>query len=150
MRFTAKTEYGFVCMAYLAGQYADGRAVSIKEIAGQGRYPVAFTEKILQALRQAGLVVSRHGHQGGYLLSRSPREITLKHMIDALEGATFDVFCKPDVREDIICAHFCLCGIKPVWRKTKELLDRFYGSITLDMLTKDEIEIRQFLPKVAA
>lgn len=146
MRFTAKTEYGFVCMSYLAGQYGKERAVSIKEIAAQGKYPVAFTEKILQTLRKAKLVVSRHGNHGGYTLARSPREITLKDMIDALEGATFEVFCKPEVREDIICAHFCLCGIKPVWRKTKDLLDHFYNGITLDMLTKNEIEIQRVLP----
>lgn len=145
MRFTAKTEYGFVCMAYLAGQYEKNRAVSIRQIAEQGRYPAAFTEKIMQALRQAGLVLSRHGNAGGYVLARSPREITLRQVIEALEGATFEVFCKPEVREEIICAHFCLCGIKPVWRRTKGILDRFFDSITIDMLTKNEIEMQRAL-----
>ena len=66
-------------------------------------------------------------------------------MIDALEGATFEVFCKPEVREDIICAHFCLCGIKPVWRRTKELLDKFYSSVTLEMMTKNELEVKKLI-----
>lgn len=150
MRFTAKTEYGFVCMAYLAGHHGKDRAVPIKEIAEHGHYSVTFTEKILQALRQAKLVTARHGNHGGYALAREPKQITLKEVIDALEGATFEVFCKPEVRAEIVCAHFCLCGIKPVWRRTKDLLDKFYGSITLDTLTKDEIEVRKILPGLAA
>ena len=149
MRFTARTEYGFVCMAYLASQYTKGNAVSIKQIAEHGHYPVAFTEKILQGLRQAGLVTARHGNQGGYQLARPPKEMTLKSIIDVLEGATFEVFCKPETREHVICAHFCLCGIKPVWQKTKDLLDKFYESITLDTLAKDELEVRKILPGIA-
>ncbi len=144
MRFTKKTEYGLVCMIYMA-RHAHKRCVSIKEIATSENYPVPYIEKILQALRQAKLVDSHHGNQGGYALSKKPSEITLKQVIDALEGSTFDVFCAPATREDIVCTHFCLCGVKPVWRKTKQILDQFYDSVTLEMMTKDEIEVRKLL-----
>ena len=91
------------------------------------------------------MVAALHGNQGGYRLARKPSEITLKEVIDALEGGTFDVFCAPEKRPGLICTHFCLCGIKPVWRKTKDLLDNFFESITLDMLTRDEIEVRKII-----
>ena len=142
MRFTTKTEYGLVCMAFIAKK--EGR-VTIKEIAAQENYPVAYIEKILQALRQAGLVASQQGNHGGYSLARPASEITLRQVIDALEGATFEIFCQPDTRTDIVCTHFCLCGIKPVWRKTEQLLDDFYDSITLEMMTKNEIETQRML-----
>ncbi|MBI3251796.1 MAG: Rrf2 family transcriptional regulator [Candidatus Omnitrophica bacterium] len=144
MRFTTKTEYGLVCMIYLA-RHAEAEWVSIKEIAGKERYSVPFTEKILQSLRKAGLVASHQGNHGGYVLARKPSEITLKQIIEALEGGTFDVFCKPEVREDIVCTHFCLCGVKPIWRKTKAILDEFYDSVTLDMLTHNEIEVKSLM-----
>jgi len=144
MRFTTKTEYGLVCMAYIA-RHVEANLVKIKEIAQKENYPVAYLEKILQALRQAGLVVSQQGNQGGFKLARKPSEITLRQIIDALEGSTFEVFCAPESREDIVCTHFCLCGIKPVWRKTKQILDDFYGSITLDMLTKNEMETQSLI-----
>ena len=144
MKFTTKTEYGLVCMIYMA-RHADKGWVSIKEMAAHENYPVPYLEKILQALRQAKLIASHHGNQGGYALAAKPSEITLKQVIDALEGGTFDVFCAPETREDIVCTHFCLCGVKPVWRKTKQLLDEFYGSVTLEMMTKDEIEMRKLL-----
>src|SRR5262245_64288738 len=144
MRFTKKTEYGIVSMVYMA-RHADKPCVTIKEIASREKYPAPYIEKILQTLRHAKLVTALHGNHGGYRLARKPSEITLKDVIDALEGGTFEVFCAPETRADIVCTHFCLCGIKPVWRKTKDLLDRFFGSITLEMLTKDEIEVRKLI-----
>ena len=144
MKFTTKTEYGLVCMVYMA-RHADKKCLTIKEIAAHENYPAPYIEKILQALRQHKLVTSHHGNQGGYALAKKPSEITLKQIIDALEGGTFEVFCAPATREDIVCTHFCLCGVKPVWRKTKQILDQFYDSVTLEMMTKDEIEMRKAL-----
>ncbi len=148
MRFTTKTEYGLVCMAYMA-KHTQTTLMTIKEIAQKENYPVPYIEKILQALRQAGLVTSQQGNHGGYALARKPSEITLRQIIDALEGSTFEIFCAPETREDIVCTHFCLCGIKPVWRKTKQILDEFYDSITLEMLTKNEIEV-QHMPQMSS
>ena len=132
-------------MTYLA-RHADRAWIPIKEIAAHENYPVAYVEKILQGLRQAKLVTSHQGNHGGYTLAKKASEITLKEIIEALEGGTFEVFCAPEKREDIVCTHFCLCGIKPVWRKTKQLLDKFYDSITLEMLTKNELEVQEMMP----
>ncbi len=145
MKFTTKTEYGLLCMVYMA-KHADVNPITIREIVSKENYPTAYIEKILQALKKAGLVTSQQGNHGGYRLARPPAQITLKHIIDALEGGTFDVFCQPEVREDIVCTHFCLCGVKPVWRKTKQILDEFYGSVTLEMMTKNEIEVQHLMP----
>ncbi|MCG3175675.1 MAG: HTH-type transcriptional regulator IscR [Candidatus Omnitrophica bacterium] len=144
MRYTTKTEYAILCMVYLA-KHPKAECVTIKELAKSERYPAAYLEKILQTLRQAGLVVSHHGNQGGYELARPSSEITLRDIIQAVEGETFEIFCQPEVREDIVCTHFCLCGVKPVWRTTKGLLDRFFAGITLDMLTRNEIEVQGLL-----
>ena len=139
MRFTTKTEYGLICLVYMARR-ADLTLdpVSIKELVTAEQYSQTYTEKILQHLRSAKIVAAQHGNQGGYVLVKAPWEITLREIIEALEGHTFDVFCEPEIRKDITCTHFSLCGVKPVWAKTKELLDQFYGSITLDMLARNQ------------
>lgn len=141
MRFTTKTEYGLVCLIYMARR-GDMKLdpVTIKELVTAEQYSQTYTEKILQHLRSAGIVSSQHGNQGGYILARNPSEITLREIIEALEGQTFDVFCEPDVRKEITCTHFSLCGVKPIWHKTKEILDQFYGSITLEKLAKNEFD----------
>ena len=144
MRYTTKTEYGLICMVYLS-QHHSREWISIKEIAKEENYSVAYIEKILQSLRQANLVASQSGNHGGYALTRRPSEITLRQIIDALEGSTFDAFCEPQVREEIVCNHICMCGAKPIWRKTKEVLDHFFDSITLEMMAKPQAEVQTFM-----
>ena len=144
MRYTTKTEYGLICMVYLAKRHGGGW-ISIKEIAKEENYSVAYIEKILQALRQANLVTSQEGNHGGYALTHRPADITLRQIIDALEGSTFDVFCEPQVREEIVCNHICLCGAKPIWKKTKAVLDHFFDSITLEMMAKPQAEVQTFM-----
>lgn len=144
MRYTTKTEYGMVCLAYMARHTEEGYA-TIKEIVEKEHFSPTYIEKIFQSLRAANIVASHPGKQGGFSLARHPSQITLKEIIEALEGQTFDVFCEPQVREHIVCTHMCMCGIRPIWSKTKELLDKFYGSVTLEMIAKEEKESGAFI-----
>jgi len=138
MRYTTKTEYGVVALAYMARKEGDA-SVTIKEIAKAEHYSFTYIEKIFQKLRQAEIVQSHQGKEGGYVLARKPAEITLRQIIEALEGHTFDVFCEPEVREGIVCTHLSVCSIKPIWAKTKEVLDNLYDSITLEMIAAGEL-----------
>jgi Rrf2 family protein len=133
MRLTAKTEYGLMCLAFMASQ-PDGEPVTIRQIVKGEGLSKAFTEKILQKLRSVGIVESIQGNQGGYVLSKKPEQISLREIVEALEGYTFDVFCEPKIRTEIVCNHFQFCGLQPIWVKTKDLLDHFFSSITLDQI----------------
>ncbi len=133
MRFTTKTEYGLVCLIYLAKSYPN-QLVAIKDIVKEEGFSTTYLEKILQRLRASNIVVSYQGNQGGYALARPPREITLKEIVESLEGGTFDVFCEPSTRDEIVCTHFTMCRLTPIWAKTKSLLDDYYGSVTLDQI----------------
>ncbi len=144
MRFTTKTEYGLVCLAYMA-KHPEAEMVTIKDIGLTESYSMTYMEKILQKLRVANIVISHHGAHGGYSLSRHPSKITLREIIEALEGGTFEKFCEPEVRKDIVCTHFCMCGIRPVWEKTKSLLDNFFESVTLEMIAKPEKDVQGLL-----
>lgn len=145
MRYTTKTEYGLVCLAHMA-RHPAGESLTIKEIAEKEQFSSTYIEKIFQSLRAANIVVSHAGKQGGFTLARDPSQVTLRDIIDALEGQTFDVFCEPEVRDHIVCTHFGLCGIRPVWARTKELLDQFYSSVTLEMIAKGEHQAKNLVP----
>ena len=139
MRFTTKTEYGIICLVYMAKQ--EGlRPVTVKEIVKGEHYSITYMEKILQKLRAAKIVEAVHGNQGGYILARHPSQIHLKSIVEALEGTTFEVFCEPKIREEIVCNHFSLCGVKPIWQKTKEILDHYYESVTLEMMATGDYQ----------
>ncbi len=142
MRYTTKTEYGLVCLLYMAKKMPD-YVVTIKEIVQTENFSESYIEKIFQTLRGANIVTSHKGKNGGYALTRQPSEITLKVVIEALEGHTFDVYCEPETREGIVCNHFCMCGVRPIWTRTKQMLDQLYDSITLATLAGSESEVRQ-------
>jgi len=133
MRYTTRTEYGLVALLYMARK-PEGSCVTVKEVAGAEQYSITYIEKIFQKLRLAEIVRAHHGKEGGYILARDPSEITLRQVIEALEGQTFDVFCKAEVREEIVCTHLSICTLSPIWNKTKQVLDDLYDSITLEMI----------------
>ena len=136
MRYTTKTEYGVICLAHMAKKEWPG-ASTAKEIAEHEGFSVSFTEKILQALRRAGVVASQQGNKGGWTLVRPAADITLKEIVEALEGSTFEAFCDPKRRGTIVCTHFSICKLKPIWYKTKSTLDGLYKDITLEMIAED-------------
>ena len=139
MRFTTKTEYGLVCLIYMANSAKSDPEdlVTIKDIVRAERFSEPYVAKILNKLRVGKIIASHQGKQGGYALAKPASEITLKQVIEALEGQTFDVFCRPKIRHEIVCTHFNLCGLMPIWNRTKEVLDQFYSSVTLEMMTKN-------------
>ena len=139
MRFTTKTEYGLVCLVYMV-RHGSLTPVTVKEIVRDEQYPSAYIEKILQSLRAAGVVSSRQGAQGGYTLSRAPELITLKEIVNALEGGLFEVFCEPDMRKNITCTHHSLCGLKPVWHLTQNTLAQLYEKVNLKMIAENKLE----------
>jgi len=136
MRYTTKTEYGVICLAHMAKKEWPG-ASTVKEIAEHEGFSVTFTEKILQALRRAGIVASQQGNKGGWTLVRPSKEITLKEIVEALEGSTFEAFCDPKRRGTIVCTHFSICKLKPIWYQTKSTLDKLYSAISLDKIAED-------------
>lgn len=130
--------------------HAQGRTIALKDIVEGEQYSAAFMEKIMQDLRRANIINSHQGNHGGYALARPADKITLKEIIEALEGQTFEVFCEPESRENIVCNHFSLCGMKPVWFKTKEVLDHFFSTITLEMVAQHRYPETRFLPEKEA
>jgi Rrf2 family transcriptional regulator, iron-sulfur cluster assembly transcription factor len=136
MRYTTKTEYGIICLAHMAKKEWPG-ASTVKEIAEHEGFSSTFTEKILQGLRRAGIAASQQGNKGGWTLTRPASEITMKEIVEALEGSTFEAFCDPKRRESIVCTHFSICKLKPIWYQTKRTLDDLYGKITLRTIAED-------------
>ena len=136
MKFTTKTEYGVICLAHMAKKPWPG-ASTAKEIAEHEGFSVTFTEKILQGFRRAGIATSQQGNKGGWTLTRPSAEITLKEIIEALEGSTFEAFCDIKHRKNIVCTYFSLCKLKPIWYKTQKTLDDLYQTITLEAIAED-------------
>ena len=97
MRITRACDYAFRAMIFLAG--AGGAPVGTAQIAGAVDAPRLYLRKILQSLSRAGLVRTSAGSGGGVVLLAAPEEITLKDIIEAVEGpiSLSDCVEHPDV-----------------------------------------------------
>jgi Rrf2 family protein len=85
LRLSKRTEYGVRAVVQLARLWPQG-LIQAKDLARQERMPNKFLEAILLALRRGGFLESKIGREGGYRLSRPPRDISVGDVIRRLEG----------------------------------------------------------------
>ena len=89
VELSSKSEYALLALLELGRGFASGEPMQIRQIAAQQNIPDRYLEQLLATLRRAGFVKSQRGAKGGYLLARSPWQITLYEIISCIEG--FDV-----------------------------------------------------------
>jgi Rrf2 family protein len=82
-----RTRYAIQAIIYLARQERL-QVVPVSEIAAAAAIPPKFLEDILAALRTAGIVRSRRGKEGGYLLVPAPSDLSVLEIVQALDGST--------------------------------------------------------------
>lgn len=90
-RFRKKTEYGMM-MVSLLSDAGKGGLVSVRAMQENG-LPRSFLVKIARDLIKAKLIVAKEGRGGGYSLTRDPESITLKEVVEAIEGQVATVSC---------------------------------------------------------
>jgi Rrf2 family iron-sulfur cluster assembly transcriptional regulator len=106
---------------------------SVRDIAERTALPQPYLEQILLALKGAGLVRSKRGVGGGYVLARPPEEIALSEILSAVDGPiVVGDFGEPHT--DGACDHEGQCVLLAVWADVGETMRRLLEQITLDDL----------------
>jgi Rrf2 family iron-sulfur cluster assembly transcriptional regulator len=123
MQLTKKASYGVIAMLELAR--ADrGSPISAATIAAQYSLPASFVEKILHQLKRRGLVASVQGRSGGYYLARSPEDLSVRQVLEALDESIDLVGC---LGSPASCQLTGVCPTKSAWerinRRVTSLLD---------------------------
>jgi Rrf2 family iron-sulfur cluster assembly transcriptional regulator len=88
MHLNRGVEYGIEGLTYLA-RAGNNRSMLLREVSRATCIPETFLSKIFQRLVRSGLVRSRRGFRGGFLLARPASQITLREVIEALQGPLF-------------------------------------------------------------
>ncbi|MBA2565879.1 MAG: Rrf2 family transcriptional regulator [Gemmatimonadetes bacterium] len=140
MRITTQAEYGLLCALHLARR-SPGVAVSAREVAQAEQLPGQYCEKIFRQLRQARLVESVRGASGGFRLARQADAISLKDVIDATEGRTFQVNCADHPVGVERCQSDQCCSLRPVWRALQARIDGLLDQIRLADLLQEEATV---------
>jgi Rrf2 family iron-sulfur cluster assembly transcriptional regulator len=109
---------------------------SVRDIAVRTGLPQPYLEQILLALKGAGLVRSKRGVGGGYVLARDPAEITLGQIVSAVEGPIVaGDFGEP--HQNGACDHEGQCVLLSVWSEVGEHMRQHLDSFTLaDMVRR--------------
>ena len=89
---TQKAKYAFKALFHLATLPA-GESLQIEEIAKGAGVPRKFLEHILLDLKKKGLVASRRGRSGGYVLVKRPAEMTISDILRAIDGPIAPLPC---------------------------------------------------------
>ncbi|MCL4422640.1 MAG: Rrf2 family transcriptional regulator [Actinobacteria bacterium] len=115
---------------------ADTAPTSVKDIAERTGLPQPYLEQILLALKGAGVVRSKRGVGGGYVLARPPEEITLGQIVSAVDGPIVaGDFGAP--HENGACEHEGQCVLLAVWSEVGEHMREHLDSFTLaDMVVR--------------
>ena len=127
MKVSVKTDYACRAVEALALHYPNSRPMRIEEIAQRMTIPANFLVQILIELKGKGLIRSHRGKAGGYLLARSPREITLGDVVRAIHGELGEV---PVVEEST-----CPPELLRVWQHIKQAAESVADNINFETIS---------------
>lgn len=137
MKISTKGRYGLRALIDLA-TYGDGnQLVYLSDVAKREGISAKYLEHIFSALQKAGLIRSVRGKKGGYMLSRSAREITLSEIMQTLEGSCILVDC---VSEPKSCHKVETCASRELWMMLSKKIEEVLKSITLADLKERQKE----------
>ncbi|MDD6770287.1 MAG: Rrf2 family transcriptional regulator [Inconstantimicrobium porci] len=132
MKLSTKGKYGVKAMVELAINYG-GDPISIKTIGKRQDISEYYLEQLFSSLRKAKLIKSIRGAQGGYVLSRDPKYITVAEIMDVLEGPIEIADCI----DGISCDNIDCCATRLLWKRIKESIDTVLLSTTLEDIVND-------------
>lgn len=131
MRITTTSRYGVRAMFDVA-YHGGGQPTQIKDISRRQKISQRYLEQIFNKLLKAGLLKSRRGPRGGYMLAKDATEISVGDIIYAAQGPIQPVRCldrstdcptECEISDDCVTVH--------VWRQTQKLLVDYYNSVSI-------------------
>lgn len=131
MRITTTSRYGVRALFDVA-YHGGGQPTQIKDISRRQRISQRYLEQIFNKLLKAGLLKSRRGPRGGYMLARDPSEISISDIINAAQGPIVPVRClDEDSPKSKGCDVIEGCITRHVWKETQRLLVDYYNSVSI-------------------
>ena len=125
---STKGRYSIRILLDLA-EHRSGGYIPMKEVAARQEISLKYIERLMPALKAAGLIDSVHGAGGGYRLTRQPEDYTLWEILTLAEGDLAPVSCLQ--RNAPPCQRAAECRTLPVWQGYYDLTREYFSGITL-------------------
>ena len=143
MKVSTRGDYAARALLSLA-LHGSSEPTSVKEIAERTGLPQPYLEQILLATKGAGLVRSKRGVGGGYVLARPPERITLAEILAAVDGPL-----STPVGEHDHCEGHCV--LQEVWAQVSEATRALLDGVTLaDLVARTRIGHPEAIPRDGA
>ncbi|NLW22352.1 MAG: Rrf2 family transcriptional regulator [Tissierellia bacterium] len=135
MRLSTRGRYGLKAMFQLALHYGEG-PIPLNTIASEHDLSENYLEQLVSALRKAGLLNSVRGAQGGYMLAKDPKDITVGNILRVLEGDIAPADCVIDDTSG--CDKEEGCVTKLVWMRIRDSINEVIDSISLQDMVDEQ------------
>ncbi len=130
MKLSTKSRYGVRAMIDIA-LYGETGTSQLKDISKRQAISAKYLDHILSALRKAGLIKSTRSRTSGYTLTRPAQQISIKEIIEILEGSLAPVEC---LDNPTCCQQVPVCFSRDAWEILKREIEKVLDSITLQDL----------------
>jgi Rrf2 family protein len=134
LKVSTKGDYGIRALIELARHYGEG-TIQSAEIAARQRIPEPYLDQLLTTLRRAGFIRSVRGPQGGHALVRPPAELSVREVIEVLEGSLSPIDC---LDQSSACSRGGGCAQRDLWEEVREATVAILERTTIaDLLEKE-------------
>jgi Rrf2 family protein len=139
MKLSTRSRYGLRLMFELARD-GNGGPVLLKDIARRQNISEKYLSRLVIPLRAARLVRSVRGFHGGYMLARSPRSITVKEIVETLDGELASFECAKETMGKLNAVDYAL---RAFWCRLDEAIAGVLATNTLETLVDEYLEARR-------
>ncbi len=140
MKLTSKGRYAVMALVDLAG-FDSINPVSLRDISLRQSISLDYLEQIFSKLKKNNIVKSIRGSNGGYILNKSPNDIKLTNIFNAVDEKIKTVQCKKDSKRGCN-GKASKCITHDLWDELEIHINTFFESKSLDDLIKNKRETR--------
>lgn len=147
MKISYKGDYALKALIDI-GIFEKNGVVSIRDISEREDIPLKFLEQIFIVLKKDGLVKSRRGKEGGYMLAINPSDITVGRILRLVEGTLKPITCFKHTDDDPAeeytkCDFTGSCAMQHLWIEVYDAISSILDNKTLGDLIKETEEQRK-------
>lgn len=136
MILSTKGRYGLKAVFELSLNYGSG-PVSLKKISEKYNISENYLEQLFAKLKKKGYIETVRGAQGGYMLAKEPKEITVGMILRTLEGEMTTSECLSKE----VCSRESVCATRVIFEKIEKSINNVIDNITLADMNEDNKKI---------
>ncbi|NLY87085.1 MAG: Rrf2 family transcriptional regulator [Clostridiales bacterium] len=129
MMVSTKGRYALTVMVDIA-KNSNGEYVPLADIARRENLSNKYLESIIAILIKGEMLISLRGKNGGYKLSREPKDYNISKILKLTEGTLAPVNCI--IQDGVTCDKAATCSTLPLWTGLDRVIENYLGGITLE------------------